>query len=317
MVNKPRSARQTGVEKGRDNGVRGRTTRRAVPASGCGIDLHRNVPVCFSTPMRKAARGKIQPRIAERAVRSKVMFCAFAPMRILLLCGALTMAASGPAFGVEFYEVKDGKQPNHLVPIDPHQDEYDQRLAKHLFVTDGSFGRLLVRPSFEAEFCVSVHADIAEASIKKHGGWWAVPDEEKTYFITVTTASESIWHSMAGQKDRKRSIKVKTSRVDRKIGLELAVAIQRVWAKALHLTHYPSVASNGLDGVTYQFSVAVHGLGNLHGQSWSPDRGLPRELTDVGLDLVAFGRQDAKGKQITEQQLIDKLRKLESTIPQA
>jgi hypothetical protein len=34
------------------------------------------------------------------------------------------------------------------------------------------------------------------------------------------------------------------------------------------------------------------------------------------LGLVAFARLDAKGKKITEEQLIERLRKLESTIPQ-
>ena len=71
-----------------------------------------------------------------------------------------------------------------------------------------------------------------------------------------------------------------------------------------------------LDGTCYQFSVFVCGLGTLEGQTPSPERGLPRELTNIGVDLVAFVRQDAKGKKMTEEQLIGRLKKLESTIPQ-
>jgi hypothetical protein len=37
----------------------------------------------------------------------------------------------------------------------------------------------------------------------------------------------------------------------------------------------------------------------------------------MGNDLIAFVRQDAKGKEMTEQELIKKLKKLESKIPEA
>jgi len=42
-----------------------------------------------------------------------------------------------------------------------------------------------------AETCVSVHAKISDEAMKKYGGWWAVPDDQMKYFITVTHASES------------------------------------------------------------------------------------------------------------------------------
>ena len=108
-------------------------------------------------------------------------------------------------------------------------------------------------------------------------------------------------------------------RVDRKISRDLAVAIQRVWAKALLLTRYPETSQMvdiGFDGTTYQFSVLAGGRGTMGGETWSLDQGLPFDLTNIGLDLVAFARQDAKGKKMTEKQLIARLRKFEATIPQ-
>ena len=109
-------------------------------------------------------------------------------------------------------------------------------------------------------------------------------------------------------------------RVDRKVSRDLAVAIQRVWTKALLLTSYPATIesrcwSSIKDGTRYQFSVFARGLGTLEGQTHSPERGLPRELTNIGLDLIAFARQDAKGKTITEETLVNRLKKMEATIP--
>jgi hypothetical protein len=237
-------------------------------------------------------------------------------MRATLITATLTLAAIINVPSAEFYQVEGGPQPDHLVPA-RRPGEYESKIAKALFATDGRFGRMVVLPSFEPEFCLSVHADIPEASLKKHDGWWSVPDEEKTYMLTLTYAASSIWGTIpqGGEKAKNESIRVK--RTDRKISLELAVAIQRVWGKALQLTRYPSAASNGADGTTYQFSVWVRGLGDLQGETWSPQRGLPKDLVDAGTDLVAFVLQDAKGKGLTERTLIDNLKKLESKIPRA
>ena len=233
-------------------------------------------------------------------------------MRAALLTGILKLAISFALSAAEFYEVKSGQEPNHLVPTRTPMD-YESKVAQSLFQTAGDFGRMVVLPSFESEFCLSVHADISEASIKQHGGWWLVPDGEKTYIMTVTSASESIW----GSNEKTNATAIQITRIDKKISLDLAVAIQRVWAKALHLTRYPSAASNGLDGTTYLFSVWVRGLGVLQGETWSPEHGLPRDLVAAGTDLTAFVRQDARGKKLTEQGLMKKLTKLESKIPRA
>jgi hypothetical protein len=66
---------------------------------------------------------------------------------------------------------------------------------------------------------------------------------------------------------------------------------------------------------TYQFSVGICGFGTLEGETWSPRHRLPLEFTKVGLDLVAFARSDAKGQKMSEEQLIDRHRELEVTIP--
>lgn len=220
----------------------------------------------------------------------------------------LPLAASAAGF----FEAEHGAQPNHLTPIDP-PDDYDRRIAEHLFLTSGRFGRFISRPSFGAETCVSVHAEISDEALKKHGGWWAVPDDEKKYFITVTRASESLWYSMAENNDEKKTKKVKVTRVDREISLELAVAIQRAWGRMLQQTKYPAKASMGVDGITYQFSVWVRGLGDLYGETWTPDGGLPAEIASLGNELNGY----ASTKEAKEQPLIERLKAFEAKIPKA
>lgn len=229
----------------------------------------------------------------------------------------LILLAGASLSGAEFYEVmKGGKQPNHLVPVLP-LDDYDHRISKLLFLADGRCGRMVVRPSFEPEYCLSVHAEITEDSVKTHEEWEMVPDEEKVYVMTVTSASESIWDSLSQSREETNDTDIEISRVDRRISRDLAVAIQRVWAKGLQLTRYPSAPQNGLDGTMYQFSVWVRGLGELRGETWSPQRGLTHDLVGVGLDLIAYVRQDSGDQQFTEEELIKKLQKLESKIPKA
>lgn len=222
------------------------------------------------------------------------------------LIAFLPLAASANGF----FAVEGGHQPSHLTPVDYPPDEYDRRIAEYLFLTDGQFGRFIVRPSFGAESCVSVHAKISEVAKQKHGGGRAVSDTEKKYFITVTQASESLWYSM-DRKKRKAANEVYVTRIDREISLELTMAIQRVWGQMLQHTRYPAKASQGLDGITYQFSVWVRGLGDLHGQTWSPEEGLLAEFSSLGNALKAF----AADQDVQEDPLIARLKAFESKIP--
>lgn len=227
-----------------------------------------------------------------------------------LLCLLLIALLPLPAHADKFFEVEDGDEPNHLTPEGP-PDAYGERVAKHLFLTDGRFGRFIARPSFGAESCVSVHAEISEEAVKKHGGWWAVPADEQKYIITVTRASASLWYSMPRNNEEKKAKEVKVTRMDREISLELAVAIQRAWGRMLQHTKYPAKASMGFDGITYHFSVWVRGLGDLYGRTWTPQGGLTADIAALGNELATFGTD----KNAVEQPLIKKLKSFEAKIP--
>ena len=60
-------------------------------------------------------------------------------------------------------------------------------------------------------------------------------EEEDRYKITVTTAIERIRGTSEKKDKNGNPVRVKIDRVDRKISRDLAVAIQRVWAKSLLL----------------------------------------------------------------------------------
>ena len=118
---------------------------------------------------------------------------------------------------------------------------------------------------------------------------------------------------MAENNDKKKTKKMKVTRVDREISLELAIAIQRVWGRMLQHTRYPAKASATLDGITYEFSVWVRGFGNLYGETRSPEGGLPAEIASLGSELATFG----SNKEAKEKPLIEKLKAFEARIPKA
>lgn len=132
----------------------------------------------------------------------------------------------------------------------------------------------------------------------------------KKIISSLWRATDSLYHSMAEHNDAKKVRKVHVTRTDREISLVFAVAIQRAWGKMLLQTRYPSHASDGLDGVRYEFSVWIRGMGDLYGQTWSPETGLPAEMVSLGEALSAF----ATNPKSTEQNLIARLKAFEAKI---
>lgn len=231
---------------------------------------------------------------------------------LLIWSGALSLSVGEEHdfYGLEY----SSELPNHLTPVDYSPEGYSTKsIDKLLFLTDTiiCIGRFVCRPSFNPDTCVSVHRQIPKSLENRKNdvddpfGGESVPDNEWTYFITYTRASEKRASSTDGNKP------IKVVRTDREISFELAVAIQRVWAKALCLTRHPANAIGMTDGTTYQFTAFVGGLGDISGETWSPRRGLPAELVSIGNALAEFvGKKDAK-----EKPLIERLKAFEAKIP--
>jgi hypothetical protein len=221
----------------------------------------------------------------------------------------------------EFYEVPNGKAPSHLVPPDGGSTEYKREIEQRLFQERAQKNKrkvsplaiMLKLPSFEPEASLILNEEISHADATKSDASHLLPGAKKRYVLTVSRAKSSIWGELQ-RNSGKRKKEVQVERIDREISRELAIAIQRVWAKALHLTRYPSHRSSGLDGTKYVFTVWVHGFGFMEGETWSPEKGLPRELVDMGKSLMIFVEEDSQTKS-TEKSLIEKLRRFEEAIP--
>ena len=239
-------------------------------------------------------------------------------MKRFLVAAIALVAATRVALSDDFFEAGSEQHTSHLVPIGSFMDgflaDYDELLAKHLFAGKGRCGRMLVCPSFSPEYCLSV--DEYPRRERQPG----IAKGVVRYMLVVTTAAESIWYERQRAGGGEKPVHVQVSRVEREISRDLAVAIQRVWAKALLLTKYSPATNTGggvFDGIRYQFSVWASGRGMLAGQTHSPEQGMPRELVNLGLEIVAFAKREAASNATTEQQLVEKLRKFEATIPQS
>jgi hypothetical protein len=212
--------------------------------------------------------------------------------------------AAGCIYAADPLEIETGgQQPNHLVPIRPHSDAYAKLLAEKLLLTSGEYGRMVFRPSFSGEFAVSVYG---EDETKNY------PREPRVFRITLTKAKESIWNSIFDKDDRRKR-PVEITRTDVTIDRTFAVAIQRAWGTMLLKTRYPAKAYRGYDGYTAEFSVWVRNAGDLFGEIWAPDHGLPKELVELGHSLASFceappNQRPAKQQSI-QQQLADFTRK--------
>ena len=227
-------------------------------------------------------------------------------MRSILLLVAFLLFPSATVPGAEIYEAPRGDgPPSHLIPVPPAGgDTYEALIHKHLISRFGSggFGTMLVLPSFAPERCVSIYS---EGEVEK-----------RTYIAIAAKTSENlfVWATKKARNEPVEEIHV--THKSKAISPKLAFAIQRVWAHALLLTRYPTNEWEGeLDGVTYRFSVFVGGLGDLHGQCYSPRDGLRLQLVEMGSALWDLVEPDKTSKALTEDQLIERLKKLEATIP--
>jgi len=212
----------------------------------------------------------------------------------------------------DFLEAEHGSQPNHLVPVSPDYSDYRKRVADHLLVTPAEHGLMIGWTSFSGEFAIAVYERDFKLVLEKHGELFVlVPVSGKSFFITYTQAKESLWYSMPENNDQKKEKKVEVERRDLEISPRLAVAIQRAWGRTLIRTRYPEKAYRGLDGITYEFGVFVRFLGFLRGEIWTPDRGLPAKMAELGGRLRDFARSAKPITPEQEEKLIEDLSALE------
>ncbi len=137
--------------------------------------------------------------------------------------------------------------------------EYNLKIRKKLLasLTDLPMARVVVLPSFEPEYAISIEKG-------EHGS----ANKKTTFYLILRTCNPSIYETMNSNND--------TSKVySRKIVIdsEFAVAVEKLFLTAISKAKYSLKPTDGLDGTSYCFISTVMFEGIHCAYTWSPDSG--------------------------------------------
>lgn len=178
--------------------------------------------------------------------------------------------------------------PEYLVPVSPNDRPYEQAIERLL---DGRQGRgtMIYTESTYAggDFVISAWGkDRSDDDV----------DHALNNFLTLIKVSPG----KPGEAIREAEIEVP-------IDAQLAMSIEKAWSAVLLKTRYPEAPYLGLDGFQVEFSVFVRRMGTLYGQLWSPSRGLPKELMEVGLLLAKYVEASDQERVLMRKKLMGRL----------
>jgi hypothetical protein len=207
--------------------------------------------------------------------------------------------------------------PNHLEPIPPYDslDVDGTTLGYRQVVFTSRIGKgwlpplwMIERPSFSREYAVVVWCSSEHDPNDTHPR----EVERKQWVVEYVVPKERIWRfrtvgrgrvlpAIRPTRDAERprvpitpdirpTKDVERHRVP--ITEDFAKALQEAWLSTLQLTRYAENGRHGLDGTTLEFCC-----GDLFGQTWSPETGLPAMLADLGRKLatLAQSNEEASG----------------------
>lgn len=208
-------------------------------------------------------------------------------MLVALLAGPLLLAST----------------PDHLLP-DTGMGLDGYGVALERWLTPYLYGQvtMVCTPSFANEVAVFILKP--EKFAKEKRGPFLVVREPRTpiwdaYRGVLTNVSrdakgEVDWEAVAASElAAAAATKVDVVETRAPIDAETIDLLEKLWASALLDVRPPDLSrsSVGLDGETCRFSDFVYGIGNLEGQTWSPDDGTRmRDLVNVGRAMIAYVR---------------------------
>lgn len=141
----------------------------------------------------------------------------------------------------------------YLRPVDGYLSSYGHNHYYLVAVRD-----ILVRAAADSPAIMVTLPSFSEESMV-----FIQPRDREVVVVSATTTKQ-IWST-----EKKDEIKVEQK--EKVIKKEIADQICAVFALATSQTRYPKGGGFGVDGVTYQFSSFVTGIGVRAGQTWSPD----------------------------------------------
>jgi len=197
---------------------------------------------------------------------------------------------------------------DHLVPVDPYPGDWSVRYSdklRKLFVLEPPFSfRMLVRPSFSAEYVVSMINNPEDPGDSNNAN---------KLIIKYSIADKSIWYSMPENNEEKKE---KAVTVDSKF-VEFPKAqgtrLYKIWNRMLRQTRYPEgYGDGGLDGTTYEFSTWC-----AYGEVWSPTaRKSPLLFIELGESLIAYCKATDEERVSAMKNIEAKAAKLEKYLDQ-
>jgi hypothetical protein len=202
---------------------------------------------------------------------------------------AQCLAAPEP-FGLKYEPTK----PRFLIPASPHGRDYEEAVQKILDRRWG-FGTMIYK-TLDQFFAVSV--------------WGKDPanddqDHPLHKFITYLELDGASGDAKA------------TKDLDVAIDIDFAIAVQRAWARMLLKSRYPEKSFLGADGFSAEFSVWVRSVGGVYGYTWSPSKGLPKEMVDLGFALADYCKAQAAERPKLREKLVRRLAEFEEKAAKA
>jgi hypothetical protein len=185
-------------------------------------------------------------------------------------------------------------EPRFLVPVSPDGREYEEAVRKILDRRWG-FGTMIYE-TLGQFFAVSVWG-------KDH----ANDDQDHPLHNCIT------YLELDGpSRDAKA-----TKDIDVPIDIDFAIAVQRAWARMLLKSRYPEKSFLGADGFSAEFSAWVRSVGGVYGYTWSPSKGLPKEMVDLGFALADYCKAPAAERPKLREKLVRRLAEFEEKAAKA
>jgi len=215
-------------------------------------------------------------------------------MKALAFCIALIVAEHSFAAPDPIRLKYEPTEPKFLVPVSPQGRDYQQAVLK---ILDKRWGLgTMIYDTVGDFFAVSVWG-----TGRSNSGH----DQPVHSFITYLRLDG------AGGSAKPES------EIDIPIDVEFALTVQRAWATMLLKSRYPEKSFLGADGFTAEFSVWVSGAGAVFGYTWSPERGLSREMVDLGFSLAEYCKAPPAQRSARRAKLMEQLQSFEERAAKA
>lgn len=205
--------------------------------------------------------------------------------------------------------VAELSQNDHLAPIRWNWDQmYRQLLTKKLGVTPFAYGRVFIKPSFEAESSISLFCNTA-------------PKGEKCY-VTYLVAAKNLWQATNGGNIPENAKSVKVRRVDIEIPKEAADAVKDAFSQMLLRTKSHSRGDERalpIDATNVEFALQRGGNRPLAAQA---NPFLPRQgknvtkLLELAQDLESYCKVESSKRPLIKVTIERKAKELISSAEQ-